>query len=64
MPVSHNHVDKKGIKSGISALTTPDYETGDDDDDDDDILFMLSNIIKYMQCTMKHKKETRHNDER
>ena len=31
---------------------------------DDDILFMLSNIIKYMQCTMKHEKETRHNDER
>ena len=24
----------------------------DDDDDDDDILFMLSNIIKYMQCTV------------
>ena len=22
------------------------------DDDDDDILFMLSNIIKYMQCTL------------
>ena len=21
------------------------------DDDDDDVLFMLSNIIKYMQCT-------------
>ena len=34
------------------------------DDDDDDILFMLSNIIKYMHCTMKHEKETRHNDER
>ena len=28
-----------------------------DDDDDDDILFMLSNIIKYMHCTMKHEKE-------
>ena len=28
-----------------------------DDDDDDDILFMLSNIIKYMQCTMKHEKK-------
>ena len=24
----------------------------DDDDDDDDILFMLSNIIKHMQCTI------------
>ena len=35
-----------------------------DDDDDDDILFMLSNIIKYMQCTMKYEKETRHNDKR
>ena len=35
-----------------------------DDVDDDDILFMLSNIIKYMHCTMKHKKETQHNDER
>ena len=23
-----------------------------DDDDDDDILFMLSNIIKHMQCTI------------
>ena len=23
-----------------------------DDDDDDDVLFMLSNIIKYMQCTL------------
>ena len=28
-----------------------------DDDDDDDILFMLSNIIKYVHCTMKHEKE-------
>ena len=28
-----------------------------DDDDDDDILFMLSNIIKYMQCTMKHERK-------
>ena len=34
------------------------------DDNDNDILFMLSNIIKYMQCTMKHEKETRHNDKR
>ena len=25
---------------------------------------MLSDIIKYMQCTMKHEKKTRHNDER
>ena len=24
----------------------------DDDVDDDDILFMLSNIIKHMQCTV------------
>ena len=24
----------------------------DDDDDDDDILFMLSNIMTYMQCTV------------
>ena len=28
-----------------------------DDDDDDDILFMLSNIIKYMHCIIKHEKE-------
>ena len=37
-----------------------------DDDDDDDILFMFSNIIKYTQCTVtvKHEKETRHNDKR
>ena len=35
----------------------------DDDDDDDDILFMLSNIIRYMHGTTKHEKETRHNDE-
>ena len=38
------------------------YNADDDDDDDDDILFMLSNIIKYMQCTvlrsMKRKCDT------
>ena len=35
----------------IIFLKTSLYDD-DDDDDDDDILFMLSNIIKYMQCTV------------
>ena len=39
-----------------------DNDDEDNDDDDDDILFIFSNIIKYMHCTMKHEKETRHND--
>ena len=41
-----------------------DNDDDDNDDDDDDILFILNNIIKYMHCTMKHEKETRHNDKR
>ena len=34
------------------ALFKKTLKNDDDDDDDDDILYMLSNIIKYMQCTI------------
>ena len=36
------------VKTSLNLKNDDD----DDDDDDDDILFMLSNIIKYMQCTV------------
>ena len=51
-----------GLKSPNRTIDSADV-TLCDDNDDDNILFMLSNIIKYMQCTMKHEKETRHNNE-
>ena len=39
----HNTLNEKDLIS---------WQRIHNDDDDDDILFMLSNIIKHMQCTI------------
>ena len=44
------HSAKTYFSFGLGQNSTSTVD--DDDDDDDDILFMLSNIIKYMQCTV------------
>ena len=37
---------------GILSQLLQNYKIMIDDDDDDNILFMLSNIIQHMQCTV------------